>query len=1043
MPFDASGRIFSGPAKKNKPLLLIEQMISDIAAGKDQRFYVSEHGEFWLQRQGELTNLSLLVQHANFEYLRLTQQQLANLLPMITPRLGLTPWYAGWGDPEHMLQPCSLLPENAYQQQPVTILEARCIYEYTLDSHFAELSYPLYRIINRFTKGCPLPAVCSHDVKAIFLFTLMIYSAANKLNSHDLVSDKTPVWLYRFDRDNSGSLACAMRNNRSFKTQQLLSFTEKDHWRPGIQANSTVVRLRSSRSSMINAISAYGGDGHDAEREHIFVGTSLHKHTYVGGYQHKTEAKTITIPTYDCHLVSGMSCDREMLYFYQLAMRQSFGLLRFPYSEEDICEQDFDPVAGVERPNHGFLHHLRQSYYVDAIVNYFAQHAKNPELRKLCQNLTDFDVYMLKITLMYATVGRQSDVSRRDNPQAYERYRATSATFCSQFILFQMRLSREQADYYATLITMSWDEALKQIRSLSDGDSCPHQLCLKLLYQFARLVDLPRCFDALQYDAALAIFASRELVHVSAQQDKDFAAIGEQAFRAIYACGDRLMFGRYGYEQQDYSLEIFAKYSNSAILANQLLQAVFDNNILAQLAHDSIKPSDYFTILKQLLDDKSCIRVLPVPQWISVMNHLLKLERDHARAFYRHMTVETWLILVGKVAGHIRLSQSMVLLTVRLCFRADNIDLFAEFVPKFSHYDSEADKVTQAQIATMVTVTQYKQWVSFLFRCQQARVLFGISTVYFPDELTMKLLRELSDATFSREYLDVAVQHGLTCYKRLLAGHEQAQQKYDHCLMYMVANVYFKLSGVVRADLLLQLSDACNAKELLLLISKLHTDEHVYDTCTSTEHEWLLKHLLLILTTEAGIRSLTHQFAWVDSAMKVTMCEQSLIVLEVIDKHRQDAPRVRLLVEVLSKHILQMARECYRRNDLWRLIKAVAVVAAVDVFAALIEDLERDPAQHVFIQYYPDDERFRQLARILSDRSIDAKCKVMLFEYGQKLLSGSDALLHALSILSASGKRSTATLVKHSVVTGAEQASGLVLASEPDHAVAKPVAFSS
>ncbi len=88
----------------------------------------------------------------------------------------------------------------------------------------------------------------------------------------------------------------------------------------------------------------------------------------------------------------------------------------------------------VVRPNHGSPHTYRVMLLIELVIQYFAQHAKDPKFKAFCENLGDAEMEWLRVAAAFSVTGRESEIAATANPNKYDSYRAASATHFMNFV---------------------------------------------------------------------------------------------------------------------------------------------------------------------------------------------------------------------------------------------------------------------------------------------------------------------------------------------------------------------------------------------------------------------------------------------------------------------------------------------------------------------------------------------------------------------------------------------------------------------------------
>ena len=272
-------------------------------------------------------------------------------------------------------------------------------------------------------------------------------------------------------------------------------------------------------------------------------------------------------------------------FFSDSALRYVYEeILSKPYSDLTDCDAQY-PYANthknnpnrknpllINRPNHGLAHTFRVMNYSVPVSNYFAQHAKDPAIKKICQNPSNAFIQLAEIVAAFSVSGRINE--KRPNEMEKMLFDQTKENAGKNFIKFcdanpvlwkmlvnDLKLKDENNHL------ISADSLKEKIASIikilcfknihgQDGlyDSLlPFEKTLWNIVSMGHDIDLPRCYRALQCDVAIGFhdrFVNTDKdpqlnmnsnhAHPHEAQKKDLAALREMAQHCITTMGDNL-----------------------------------------------------------------------------------------------------------------------------------------------------------------------------------------------------------------------------------------------------------------------------------------------------------------------------------------------------------------------------------------------------------------------------------------------------------------------------------------------------------------------
>lgn len=218
--------------------------------------------------------------------------------------------------------------------------------------------------------------------------------------------------------------------------------------------------------------------------------------------------------------------------------------LRHAYQDSAIAIT-LDDVR-VERPNHGLAHAYRKIRYLDIVLDYFAHHAADLRFRHFCRYLEHDQREQLRAALAFSVSGRESEISSRGNIEKYTEYKEKTVEN------FQAFLKNYPCPYTNTSHIMKGQQALMlfalrwmgnpHFEDSINKDYEPEQreYCnfIHRILTVAHDLDLPRCFDAVQFDDAMKLCRSQS--QPSPEQSLDYRRMIRYAIDLNRAHGNSL-----------------------------------------------------------------------------------------------------------------------------------------------------------------------------------------------------------------------------------------------------------------------------------------------------------------------------------------------------------------------------------------------------------------------------------------------------------------------------------------------------------------------
>ena len=272
----------------------------------------------------------------------------------------------------------------------------------------------------------------------------------------------------------------------------------------------------------------------------------------------KEEFKQILVAPYYAKFIEGA------IYAYKNHLSK-------PYEEADLFPVDVDLVLSqgiIYRPNHGFPHTSRVCSYIENVIDYYRNFAKDPDFRLFCENITDEQLFDIATAMLFSVTGRESELSFRRNPEAYNNYREASAR---HFMSFAENIySREDAEKYRELIRYMGNPKY----TTDINDNVKNNYIFHIM-NMAHKLDLMRCYDKSKYEQSIA--AVNDGIVVSSKEQKlALIELFKIVTQRILATGDRLLFSCSEDELEangvSYSPELFFVANSDPIVCMALIQ---------------------------------------------------------------------------------------------------------------------------------------------------------------------------------------------------------------------------------------------------------------------------------------------------------------------------------------------------------------------------------------------------------------------------------------------------------------------------------------
>ncbi|MCE5319048.1 MAG: SidE phosphodiesterase domain-containing protein [Parachlamydia sp.] len=186
----------------------------------------------------------------------------------------------------------------------------------------------------------------------------------------------------------------------------------------------------------------------------------------------------------------------------------------------------------VERPNHNLSHILRKTICAPHVVSVFKL---NGIITCSINNVTYYlkeELENLQVALLFSVVGRESEVSFKDDSVKYAQYRQRSADAYHNFII----ANREKNPHYQKLIQTNKVDFYRLLIHKPQG-SC----ILRRIFRICHSLDLMRCYTEPEYTENLKNIKT-DLASGSGKEDQMAYWVDElrkYAIRCLAATGEQ------------------------------------------------------------------------------------------------------------------------------------------------------------------------------------------------------------------------------------------------------------------------------------------------------------------------------------------------------------------------------------------------------------------------------------------------------------------------------------------------------------------------
>tara|TARA_R110000868_G_scaffold32183_7_gene117307 strand:- start:8973 stop:11108 length:2136 start_codon:yes stop_codon:yes gene_type:complete len=345
--------------------------------------------------------------------------------------------------------------------------------------------------------------------------------------------------------------------------QGLTSFTELEGGSPAIQhqkilkivANRGRVKSIRNLSSLPIEEEVLMTHGH-----WIYDTPKIVEHTPMGA--NKSPQSIISIYARQVH---GLVTENQDHYFSELALSVAYeNHLRHPYKEIPEYKRD-----SIYRPNHALAHHVRVVSYTEPVISYFGKYAIDQKFRDFCNDLSNYEIELIKVFLAFSRTGRESETGPLENLAKFRAELNASANNLALFLEQQLQIPMEEI--------CLWTDILKDMgnpdfdKNIDENDSNKNKkIFLHQIVNFAHKLDLQRCFSKTQYFEAIKKYTPGHSICVLTEESiNELKKLNKLAKLSLLKTGETLYFVVDDVDYVDYvdvtaSSEVF-KHSNTDV----------------------------------------------------------------------------------------------------------------------------------------------------------------------------------------------------------------------------------------------------------------------------------------------------------------------------------------------------------------------------------------------------------------------------------------------------------------------------------------------
>lgn len=230
--------------------------------------------------------------------------------------------------------------------------------------------------------------------------------------------------------------------------------------------------------------------------------------------------------------------------------------LKYRFTETHLCNTDayLDVDGGrIERPNHGLAHTQRVTAFLQPVIDYLAEFAKDPKFRDFCKTLSSKLMEQLELASLFYVTGRESEASITSDKGTYHRYKiAAYKNFKDR--AKKKGMNKEEIQKFKNILL-----GAQQLYDNFGKASNEEQFLFNII-TVAHRIDLFRCYDATKIKGEIEQTTNR-LMTKSPDQQKSLESLLQMAQDTIFGTGDRFMSkfegGSFVDVNNDYNEDLF------------------------------------------------------------------------------------------------------------------------------------------------------------------------------------------------------------------------------------------------------------------------------------------------------------------------------------------------------------------------------------------------------------------------------------------------------------------------------------------------------
>ncbi len=223
------------------------------------------------------------------------------------------------------------------------------------------------------------------------------------------------------------------------------------------------------------------------------------------------------------------------------------------------------------RPYHGLPHTMAKVFYVDAIVDYLARYASDPELKQFCQDLDYAMRDFIKLILVFSVTGRESEISFAEDPVKYREYKRHSGINFSVFAL-EKKL-HDRCDRGARLVQHLCDPNFATTVNVPGADGYRKEdNFIHFITSMAHDLDAPRVDPKTKFDVTMQKY--HDGVEQTEAQQADWKLLYDYVIECIKTRGDVLLDGHAKDGQPQFFQPIMLRIADNPLLCEKTLEQV-------------------------------------------------------------------------------------------------------------------------------------------------------------------------------------------------------------------------------------------------------------------------------------------------------------------------------------------------------------------------------------------------------------------------------------------------------------------------------------